>query len=174
MPILTFQAVPVDKMREYQQYEAFYREQHNKSSVDGGEGPEAINITYEDIGSASGAGKQLSSDEFREVEQLFKARYHGMARVILSIVRKAGGKMDQYQRLIYPNGQLGSSLYELVRYAIIPARSRSKGMPVDFTSFAKLLKDQNAPGYILAKVADFIVESNGNSEPLWLKYSGEQ
>src|SRR6201987_3204247 len=170
MPILTFQAVPVDKMREYQQYEAFYREHNNKSSVDGGEGPEVINITYEDIGSASGAGKQLSSDEFREIEELFKARYHGVARVILSIVRKAGGKMDQYQRLIYPNGQLGSSLYELVRFAIIPARTR-KGMPVDFTTFARLLKDQNAPSYILAKIGEYIVPTvPANNEPLWLKY----
>ena len=164
MPILTFQAVPIEQMREYKQYEAFYREQNKLDGAEGG--PEALNITYEDIGA-----KQVQlSDEFREIEELFKARYHGVARVILSIVRKAGGKMDQYQRLIYPNGQLGSSLYELVRYAIIPARTR-KGMPVDFTTFARLLEDQNAPSYILAKIGEYIVPTvPTNNEPLWLKY----
>ena len=148
-------------MREYRQYEAFYMEQNK---LDGDVvGPETLNITYEDIG----AKHVQATDEFREIEELFKSRYQGIARVILSTVRKAGGKMDQYQRLIYPNGQLGSSLYELVRYTIIPARSR-KGMPVDFTQFARLLREQNAPGYILARIGEYL-EPTGNGH-VWLKY----
>ena len=167
MPVLTFQAVPVDKMRQYKEYEAYYREQHKEPGTT--LEPEMLNVTYED----TSAKQPQLTDEFREIEDLFKARYQGPARVILSIVRRAGGKMDRYQRLIYPNGQLGSSLYELVRYAIIPARSR-KAQPIDFTQFARLLREQSAPSYILAKlggadvlVVDTVAPVNGDMP--WLR-----
>jgi hypothetical protein len=175
MPVLTFQAVPVDKMRQYKVYEAYYNEQHREpgTSVE----PELLNVTYEDTSAKQQQQPQLT-DEFREIEDLFKARYQGPARVILSIVRRSGGKMDRYQRLIYPNGQLGSSLYELVRYAVIPPRTR-KAQPIDFAQFARLLREQSAPSYILAKLGgadtattvgvgvDMVAPVNGGDRP-WL------
>jgi hypothetical protein len=164
MPVQTFQAVPVEKMRQYQEYEAYYKEQHKEPG--GSVEPERLTITYEDMGN-----KQPElTDEFREVEDMFKNRYQGGARAILAIIRRAGGKMDRYQRMIYPNGQIGSSLFELVRYALIPARSR-KAQPIDFAQFARFLRDQNAPSYIMAKlgpIEEQMLPANGDVS--WLRY----
>jgi hypothetical protein len=170
MPIHTFQAVPVDKMKDYKTYETYYKEHH--PSTNGSVDPtEQLNVVYnnEDNTGTSGS-RDLLTSEFKEIEDLFKSRYQGMARVILSIVRKAGGRMDQYQRLIYPNGQLGSSLFELVRYAVIPTKSR-KAQPIDFPQFGRLLRDQNAPSYILAKLGTSSTSSTTqlSGEKLWLR-----
>jgi hypothetical protein len=174
MPVLTFQAVPVDKMRDYQMYEAYYKE-HNQQGMAAAtepEGPLHVIYSKEDVGTS--ATLQQPQGEFADVEAMFKSRYQGMARVILTIVRQSGGRLDQYQRLIYPNGQLGSSLFELVRYTIIPPRSR-KAQPVDYSQFARLLRDQNAPRYILDKISPGVAVELGSTsssdvDKYWLRY----
>lgn len=178
MGSVMYQLVPVDWVRRYRELEAFFNANNTTGSIGIGQIPQ---IKYENDEQILGDGESSTNaltNDFQDIENIFTKRMRSRARVILKYVQLAGGKMDKHKRLIYPNtGQIGSSLFELVQYTMVPMHFKlRKPQPIDFAEFAKLLKEAKAPSYIVALTT---IPTNttsasataGSVERLWLNYA---
>jgi hypothetical protein len=159
-----YQLVPVDWVRRHQELEQQcssspqHPAQANNNII--GSVDELKNITFnddDDVDDKPGRDQLQhnfpTSDDFDEVELIFPKRMRGRAHVILKHVQMAGGKIDRYKRLIYPDGQVGSSLFELVQYTLFAKPFKSKRpQPIDWAEFGQLLRNSKAPSYILSNI----------------------
>jgi hypothetical protein len=173
-----WQLVPVEWVRRYKELQEFYTLNNKPGANQTTVHPEIDSLIYEDKSGAP-AADPLTKD-FAEILGMFHKKQQRKAGVILKYVEYGGGMIDVHKRLIYPeNGQIGSSLYELVQYTMIPAMfKRKRDTPIDFVDFARLLESAKAPSDILA-LTKVPVGKGGAVGPVppsterhWLSYRG--
>lgn len=88
-----------------------------------------------------------------DVLSLLSPRFHKRARILLRFAQMAGATIDDYQRMVYANGQLGSTLYELLTYAMLtPALRKNVAEPIDYVDFMRTLDSVHCPRNLYARV----------------------
>ena len=87
--------------------------------------------------------------DFESVIDILPKRYVNRGKALVQFVQLAGCKLDFHRRLVYPDGSIGSSFYELLTFALTPPHIRKgRPRPLDYPKFVKLLETVQAPEYL--------------------------
>lgn len=69
--------------------------------------------------------------------------YRSRAREIVNCLRTGHIRLDAFRRIVYPSGTVGSTLYALLYFSLLPRlmkRTKREGRPFDYPQFAELLQ----------------------------------
>ena len=110
-------------------------------------------------------------DPASDILSLLSPRYHKRARILLRFAQMAGAKIDEHQRIVYANtGQIGSTLYELLTYAMLtPALRKNVPEPLDYVDFMRTLDSVHCPRNLYARVVPSLLSVRspaGGSKPV--------
>src|SRR6185295_7428718 len=109
---------------------------------------------------ASTAPAPTAGGALEDVLGLLAPRQQKRARVLLHFAQLAGARADDRQRLLYPSGQVGSTLYELLTFAMLPPQMRKgRAEPIDYVDFMRLLERAQCPAHLFAHVEPSLLSS---------------
>ena len=103
-------------------------------------------ITGPSTSTASTSNAVATTDMFDKVLDILPKNYRSKGREIVHFLRLARAGLNDVNKLIYPNnGSIGSSLYSLLKFSLLPEKFKGKlQRPIDYTDFVNLLKSVGA------------------------------
>lgn len=88
-------------------------------------------------------------DSLSDLAEFLPKSYRGRAKILLHYLH-GHIRLNEQQRVVYPNDQVGSHILDLVKYFVSPFPS---DRPLDAPKFTKLMTQAGVPSSALAKKA---------------------